>query len=101
MRRAVGTNAGPAGKTDIVQYGAHGPAAGAVAGGVDNRVGYIANVRPAAQEASEMSFFIAPSRDLDGTFYGRIGIDDAGGFERIDHAERPIEPARVILAFEM
>ncbi len=28
-------------------------------------------------------------------------IDDAGGLERIDHAERPIEPARVVLAFEM
>ena len=48
-----------------------------------------------------MSFLIAPGRDLDGAVDARIGIDDAGGFERIDDAERAIEPARKILAFEM
>jgi len=40
-------------------------------------------------------------RELDGAFGVRIGIDDAGGFQRIDDAKRPVEPARVILAFEM
>ena len=29
------------------------------------------------------------------------GLMHAGGFERIDDAKRPIEPARVVLAFEM
>jgi hypothetical protein len=54
-----------------------------------------------AEEMTEMSFLIAPGRDLDGAGGARIWIDDAGSFERIDHAERPIEPARVILALEM
>ena len=48
-----------------------------------------------------MAFLVAPCRDLDGAVDIRIGIDDAGGFERIDDAERSIEPARVVLAFEM
>jgi hypothetical protein len=48
-----------------------------------------------------MPFLIAPCRDFDGAVCVRIRIDDAGGFERIHHAKRPIEPAREILAFEM
>ena len=60
-----------------------------------------ADIGPGAEEMAEMSFLVAPGRDLDGAGGVRIGIDDAGGFERIDDAERPIEPARVILAFEM
>src|SRR5450755_4607369 len=48
-----------------------------------------------------MSFLIAPRRDFNGTVYVRAGIDDAGGFEGIHDAKRPIEPAREILAFEM
>jgi len=45
-----------------------------------------------------MSFLIAPCRDFDGAVDGRIGIDRAGGFERIDDAERAVEPACEILA---
>ena len=48
-----------------------------------------------------MSFLVAPCRDFDGAVDVRIGIDHARGFERIDDAERPIEPAGKILAFEM
>ena len=48
-----------------------------------------------------MAFLVAPGRDFDGAVDVRIAIDDAGGFERIDDAERSIEPARVVLAFEM
>ena len=48
-----------------------------------------------------MSFLVAPCRDFNGAVDVRVGIDDAGGFERIDDAERPIEPASEILAFEM
>jgi hypothetical protein len=79
---------------------AHSPAAGAVACGVDVRVGYTANIGSAAQEMAEMSFLIAPCCDFDGAFHARIGIDHAGGFEGIDDAKRSIEPARKILTFE-
>src|SRR4029453_10572724 len=48
-----------------------------------------------------MPFLIAPCSDLDSAFYAGIGIDHAGGFKGIDDTKRPIEPARVILAFEV
>ena len=48
-----------------------------------------------------MSFLVVPCRDFDGAVKVRIAIEDAGGFEGIDHAERPIEPAGIILALEM
>jgi hypothetical protein len=48
-----------------------------------------------------MAFLVAPRRDLDGAFDIGIGIEHAGGFQRIDDAKRPIEPARIVLAFEM
>ena len=98
---AFGRGARPAGKPGLAQGVAHGPAAVAVARGVDLRLGDAADIGPAAEEAAEMAFLVAPCRDLDGAVDVRIGIDDAGGFERIDDAERPIEPARKILAFEM
>jgi hypothetical protein len=49
----------------------------------------------------EMPFLVAPCRDLDRAVDAGITVDDARGFERIDHAERPIEPAGMVLAFEM
>ncbi|OIQ66827.1 hypothetical protein GALL_515990 [mine drainage metagenome] len=48
-----------------------------------------------------MSFLVAPCRDFNGAVGVRIGVDDAGGFKRVDDAERPIEPAREILALKM
>ena len=48
-----------------------------------------------------MPFLVAPGRHFDRAACIRIAIDDAGGFERIDHAKRSIEPARMVLAFEM
>ena len=50
---------------------------------------------------AEVSFLIAPCSDFDSAFYARIGIDHARGFKGIDDAKRPIEPARVILAFKV
>ena len=101
MPPGFGPGARPAGKTDVAQRLAHGSAAAAVACGVDVRLGYAADVRPAAEEVAEMSFLIAPCRDFNGAVDVRVGIDDAGGFEGIHDAKRPIEPAREILAFEM
>ena len=100
-RAAFGLRARPAGKARVAQGLAHGPAAVAVARGVDIGLGDAADIGAAAEEAAEMAFLVAPGRDFDGAVDVRIGIDDAGGFERIDDAERPIEPAGVILAFEM
>src|SRR5207247_2133184 len=82
----------PAGKTYVAQGLPHGPVAVAVPCGVDVRLGHAADVRPAAKETAEMSFLIAPCRDFDGAVCVRIRIDDAGGFERIHNAKRPIEP---------
>ena len=73
----------------------------AVARGVDIGFGDRADIGPAAEETAEMSFLVAPGCDFDRAVDIRIGIDDAGGFERIDDAERPIEPARIVLAFQM
>src|SRR5712664_1647904 len=101
MPPAISLRARPAGKTHGGQGFPHGAAAVAVACGVDVIIGYAANVRSAAKKRAEMSFLVAPCRDFDGAVYVRVGIDHAGGFERIDDAKRPIEPARVILAFEM
>src|SRR5258708_7803358 len=92
---------GRPGKPGVLQRLPHGPIAAAVAGSVDLGLGDAADVRPAAEEAAEMPFLIAPCRDLDRAADGRIGIDHARGFEGIDDAQRPVEPARVVLAFEM
>src|SRR5665213_2733459 len=91
----------PAGETGIAQGVPHGSAAAAVTCGIDVGIGDGADVRPAAEEVAEMSFFVAPRRDCDGAAYAWVGIDDASGFEGINNAERPIEPACKILAFEM
>ena len=55
-----GLRARPAGKTDIAQGVTHGSAAAAVARGVDIGFGDGADIRPAAEETSEMSFLVAP-----------------------------------------
>src|ERR1700722_7129168 len=89
------------GETDLAQGVAHASIVVAVARGVDIGFGGGADVRPAAEETAEMSFFVAPSRDFDGAVGIVVGIDDAGGFEGIDHAKRSIEPAREILALEV
>src|SRR5450759_5907467 len=101
MPPGFGRDAGAAGKTHIAQGLAHGPAAGAVARGIDVRVGYTANIGSAAQEMAEMSFLVAPCCDFDGALDARLGIDHAGGFEGVDDAERSIEPAGEILTFEV
>ncbi len=101
MPPAFCRRARPASQTHIAQGVPHGPAAAAVARRVDVRVGYTANIGSAAQEMAEMSFLIAPCSDFDSAFCARIGIDHAGGFKGIDDAKRPIEPARVILAFKV
>ena len=101
MPPAFAPRAGAAGEAGVAQRVTHGLAAVAVAGRVDIGFGDAADIGAAAEEVSEMPFLVAPGRNFDRAVYVRIAIDDAGGFERIDHAERSIEPARVVLAFEM
>jgi hypothetical protein len=48
-----------------------------------------------------MSFLVAPCRDFDGAIDISIGIDHARGLERVNDAEGTIEPAGIILTFEM
>ena len=101
MPPAFVPRAGAAGEAGLAQRVTHALAAVAIACRVDIGFGDAADIGPAAEEVSEMPFLIAPGRDFDGAVCIRIAIDDAGGFERIDHAERSIEPARVVLAFQM
>ena len=101
MPPAFAPRAGAAGEAGLAQRVTHGLAAVAVACCVDIGFGDAADIGAAAEEVSEMPFLVAPGRNFDRAVYIRIAIDDAGGFERIDHAERSIEPARVVLAFEM
>ena len=91
----------PAGKSGLAEGVAHGLAAAAVARVVDLRLGDCADIGPAAEELAEVAFLVAPRCDVDGAVDLRIRIDDAGGFERIDDAQRTIEPARKVLALEM
>src|SRR5690242_21741211 len=93
--------AGAAGEISLAQRVAHALAVVAIACRVDIGFGDAADIRAAAKEVPEMAFLIAPGRKLDRAVYVLIGIDDAGGFERIDHTERPIEPACMVLTFQM
>jgi hypothetical protein len=48
-----------------------------------------------------VSFLVAPGGNLDRAFERGIGIEHAGRFERVDDPERAVEPAGVVLAFEV
>ena len=71
MPAGFGRYARPAGKPHIAQGLTHGPAAGAIARGVDVRLSHATNIGSAAEEVTEMSFLIAPRCDLDGAPSGR------------------------------
>ena len=101
MPPAFAPRTGAAGEISLAQRVTHALAAVAVGCRVDIGFGDAADIGAAAEEVSEMPFLVAPGRNFDRAVYVRIGIDDAGGLERIDHAERSIEPARVVLAFQM
>ena len=100
-RPDFGLDARATGKSSILQRLPHRAVAAAVAGRFDLFVGDSADIGPASEELTEMSFLIAPCRDFDGAVDGRIRIDDAGGFKRVDDTERPVEPACEILTLKM
>src|SRR5262249_29778335 len=89
------------GEANTLQRLPHAAIAVAVTRGVDVSFGDGADIGTAAEEGAEMTFLVAPRGDLDGTVEIRVAIERARGFQRIDHAERPIQPAGIILAFEM
>ncbi len=92
---AFGPGARPAGKAGLAQGLPHGLAAGAVARGIDLRLGDGPRHRTGCRGNCRNGL---PRRTMTRLRrrrrYARIGIDDAGGLQRIDDAERPIEPAR-------
>jgi hypothetical protein len=88
-------------QTHLSQRLPHGAVGIAIPCGVDIRLGHVTNIRPATEEMAEMSFLIAPCCDFNGAADGRVGVDDAGGFQCVDHAKRAIKPAGKILTFEM
>src|SRR5262249_11285403 len=81
---------------------AHRRAAGAVTRIVDVGLGDATDERAAPEEAPEMPLLVAERDDVDAGIAGRPVLSQrACGFERINDAERTIEPAGVVLAFEM
>src|SRR5262249_28216865 len=79
----------------------HGAIAGAVARGVDICFAHPADKGAAAEERAEMAFLIAPGSDFHRAFDARVGVEHTRGLQRIDDAERTVEPARIVLAFEV
>ena len=75
---------------------------GFVGGRVDLAFLQQSDKRPAAEEAAEMPLLVAEHDDVDAEIGGG-GIlgDRARRLQRIDAAERTIEPAGMVLAFEM
>ena len=47
-----------------------------------------------------MPLLVAEHHDIDARVAARL-LDGARGFQRVDAAERAVEPARVVLAFEV
>jgi hypothetical protein len=94
---ALGLCARTAGQARLPQ----GAVAALVARGVNACLGHLADVRPAAEKVTKMSFLIALCRNFNGAVDSWIGIDEACGFERIDDAKRPVQPAGEVLAFQM
>ena len=98
---ALGLQARPAGKAHLGQGLAHAARAAAVAGGVDVGLADLAHIGAAAEEAAEMALFVAPGGDFHRSRDRRIGIEHACGLERVDHPQRTIEPAGMVLALQM
>src|SRR5262249_29384639 len=91
-----------AGVTGLRQRLAHRRAAHAVARVVDVGFGDLAEKRAAAEEDAEVALLVAERDDIDAGVAGRLVLaQGARGFERVDHAERTVEPAGVILAFDV
>ena len=53
-----------------------------------------------AEERAEVSLLVAEHHDIDAGVAARL-LDGARGFERVDAAERAVEPARLVLRFQM
>ena len=80
---------------------AHGATAGAVARSVDVGFGHLADIGARAEKMAEMSLLVAPAGNLDGALHGGIRVENPRGLERVDDAERAIEPAGVVLALQV
>src|SRR5439155_4106713 len=79
--------AGAAGEPGVAQRVTHALAAVPVACRVDIGFGDAADIGAAAEEVPEMPFLVAAGRNFDRSVCVRLGLEDAGGLERIDHAE--------------
>src|SRR4051812_27180055 len=98
---AFGADARASCQADAFQGLAHGAIAVAVMRGVDFGFRKRADKGSAAEEGAEMAFLVAPGCDFHRAGDVWIRVQRAGGFQRVDHAERAIEPAGMVLAFKM
>ena len=98
---ALGAGSGSAGEACALDGFSHRATAVAIARGVDIGLAHRADIGSTAEKMAEMAFLITPGGDFNGRVGRWVGIDDSGRFERIDHAERTVEPARKVLTLEM
>ena len=100
VARRIDLEPRPARIAGAVERRAHRGAVVAVARLVDVRLAEHADKRAAAEERAEMALLVAECRDVDADLAGLLG-QRPRGFERIDDAECAVEPAGMILGFEM
>ena len=81
---------------------AHRRAAGAVARLIDVRFGEHPDERAAAHEVAEMPFLVAERRDIDAEAgAGRVLGEGPRRLQRVDDAERAVEPAGMVLRLDV
>src|SRR5579864_145260 len=101
MAASLGNLSRTVGKPGSANRLAQGPSVGPVACRVDLLFGDIADIRAAAEEMAEMTFFVAPASDLHRALDAWIVIDHPRRFERVNNAKGAVEPAGEVLALQM
>src|SRR5262245_8516706 len=80
----------------------HRNAGGAIGCAIDFALFQHADERAATEEAAKMPLLVAEDDDVNTeVLCCRILRNGSGGFQRIDAAERPIEPTCMVLAFKV
>ena len=100
VRRGIDLCARPAGEPGALERGAQRRAVVAVAGPVDLGLVELAHERAAAGEVAEVPLLVGEAHDVDVAPAKRgVGLERARDLDAVDHAERAIEPAGVVLGF--
>ena len=102
IRLRIDHHARPACEARLAQRIAQGNAGRAVHALVDVALRQLTARRTAAQKEAEVPLLVAPGADIDAVIRkSRIGLDRPRRLQRIDDAQRPIEPPGIVLALQM